>query len=310
MIVMQRSKRVRLAVGAAILASAAMISLWLSRPSGAITFKESRESQYNSIFISSNGPYISMMFGHNRKLYTESVANTNDEKELPVEYTRYMTVALAYRPDFERILEIGLGGGSTAWYIHKTFPQSTITVVELDPIVVELAQKYFFIKPVENFQIEVLDGRMFLTRTTSKYDIIMIDAYRGPFVPFHLLTKEFFQKAKERLSPGGIVAQNVEPTTMLYDSAITTIASVFENVEIYRASGNYVAIAYDGPRKSAEELEKRAKQIDQSFQPRYPITIMVGERTFPEKNSGKVMTDDFAPVEMLNATQRHNRRLP
>lgn len=275
----------------------------------ASTLIDSRESQYNSIFIHRDQNYVSMIFGHNKRLYTESSANTQDELELPVEYTRFMTAALSYHPEVKSILEIGLGGGSTAWYLHKTFPSISITAVELDPVVVELAKKYFFIQAGDKFKIEVLDGRLYLVRHEAKFDVILIDAYRGPFVPFHLLTKEFFQRAKNRLSPGGVVAQNVEPTTMLYDAALATIASVFETVEVYQANMNYVVVAYDGPPKSAQDLQKRAQDIDRASRPRYSMSEMILRRHLPGKVSGKVLTDDFAPVEMLNATQRHNKRL-
>ena len=60
-----------------------------------------------------------MTFGYNKRIYTESVTNTNDRTELPVVYTRYMTAALPYAAKLDRILEIGFGGGTTAWYLHR-----------------------------------------------------------------------------------------------------------------------------------------------------------------------------------------------
>lgn len=269
---------------------------------------ESRESQYNSIFITRNPPYIAMSFGHNKRLYTESLVNRNDQLELPVIYTRFMTLPFAYRSGIETILEIGLGGGSTVWYLHKTFPGIVIQAVEIDPVVVELAEKYFFLKQNARLDVAVRDGRLFMARAKKKYDVILIDAYRGPFVPFHLLTREFFQLVKKTLTEGGVVAQNVEPTTMLYDAALATLASVFDNVDIFQASGNYVALAYDGPEKSGEELEKRAAGIDQAFSPRYRLSDMIARRRIQSEFNGQVLTDDFAPVETLNATKRHNRR--
>jgi spermidine synthase len=279
------------------------------RPAAAAELAEARESQYNSIFVYRDPPRVSMIFGHNRRLYTESIANTEDELELPVAYTRYMTVALAYAPAARRLLEIGLGGGSTAWYLHQTFPELAITAVELDPAVADLAQKYFFVKPGPRLALAVQDGRMFLVRNSDEFDIVLIDAYRGPFVPFHLLTKEFFEKVKERLKPGGVVAQNVEPTTMLYPAAVATIASVFENVEAYAADFNYVLVAYDGPARSAEELAAAAATLDAAHAPRYPLADLIRARQPAKAEGGEVLTDDFAPVEMLNATTRHNQKL-
>jgi spermidine synthase len=80
---------------------------------------ESKESLYNNIYVYEQPPYRSMTFGHNKRIYTESIYNTSDDKELPVDYTRFMTASLMYAKDVHSILEIGFGGGRTAWYLHR-----------------------------------------------------------------------------------------------------------------------------------------------------------------------------------------------
>src|ERR1700747_1655503 len=208
---------------------------------------ESKESLYNNIYVYQQPPYVSMTFGHNRRIYTESMYNTHDDRDLPVDYTRYMTASLMYAKDVHSILEIGFGGGRTSWYLHRFLPNVSVTSVELDPEVAALAKKYFGIKDEPNFHLVNQDGRLFLMHSTDKYDIVLIDAYRGPFVPFHLLTKEFYQIVKDHLAPGGVVGQNVEPSTMLFDSAVKTINAVFPHLDFSRANGNIVTLAYDGP---------------------------------------------------------------
>ncbi len=271
---------------------------------------EEKESQYNHIFIYKRDHYVSLIFGHNRRLYTESLANTKDPLELPVEYTRYMTVAMAYAPAARRLLEIGLGGGTTVSYLNRTFPALRIDAVELDPVVATFARKYFYLKENANLKVTVRDGRVFLVRSQETYDVIMIDAYRGPFVPFHLLTREFYQLVKKHLAKGGVVAQNIEPSTMLYEAAVATIAAEFDNVEIYPASGNFVLIAYNGPRRTDEDLRAVAGQLDAEYKPRYPLSKIVTERRKPAKTDGQKLTDDFAPVQMLKSIERHNKKRP
>src|SRR5262249_24982555 len=114
-------------------------------------------------------------------------------------------------------------------------------------------------------------GRTFLRQTKESYDLIMIDAYRGTFVPFHLLTKEFFTLVKQRLRPGGAVAQNIEPSTMLFPAAIATLKSVFVHVDLFEAEGNVVAVAYDWPAKTKEQLQARAQALQSQFQFRHPL---------------------------------------
>ncbi len=278
---------------------------------------ESKESLYNNIYVYSEPPYVSMTFGHNRLIYTESMYNTHDDRDLPVEYTRYMTASLMYAKDVHSILEIGFGGGRTSWYLHRFLPNVSVTSVELDPAVLELAKKYFGIHDEPNFQVVNRDGRLFLSESKDKYDIILIDAYRGPFVPFHLLTKEFYQIVKDHLADGGVVAQNVEPSTMLFDSAVKTINAVFPQLDFYKADGNIVTVAYDGAERKPEDLAGVARDRDKAYGLRYTLTEMLNQRRRIDIAGGKVidanakiLTDDFAPVETLKSIEKHNRKMP
>jgi len=273
---------------------------------------EARESKYNNIYVHKNGPLFAMSFGHNRRFYTETIYDPRDELALPVTYTRYMTVGLAYLDEApESLLEIGFGGGRTAWYLHKQLPDLDITSVELDPEVFDLAVKYFGVGNEANFNVQVADGRRYMQKQRDTiWDLIMVDAYRGPFVPFHLLTTEFYELAKKRLKDGGVLVQNVEPTTMVFEAALKTVGSVFKNVDLYRASGNVVMVAYDGESRSQTDLHARAKTVSETFKLRYPLDAMVGERLSVNKLPGTpALTDDFAPVESLLAIERHNRKL-
>ncbi|HEY6768729.1 MAG TPA: fused MFS/spermidine synthase [Candidatus Sulfotelmatobacter sp.] len=275
-----------------------------------------RESLYNNIYVYRNGIYVSLTFGYNRSLYTESVCNTWDELELPARYTQFMTVGLAYPSSVRSILEIGSGGGRTSWYLHKTLPNASITTVELDPAVMEIAKKYFGIREESDFHVANDDGRLFLRKTSERFDLILLDAYRGPFVPFHLLTKEFYEVVKQHLRPGGVVIQNVEPTTMLFDSAVNTIRAVFPNVEFFPADGNIVTVAYSGPERESSALKARARERDDAIRPRYKLEQLLSVRqTYASveqsiDHNAKVLTDDFAPVEYLRAVEKHNRKWP
>jgi spermidine synthase len=149
-----------------------------------------------------------------------------------------------------------------------------------------------------------------MVKSSASWNVIMIDAYRGPFVPFHLLTEEFFKLIKSKLKPGGVVVQNVEPSTMMFDSAVATIQRVFANVDLYDAGGNVVTIAYDGPKRTQEALLARATALQKQYRFLYPLPDILSERrTVNRKVPGKVLTDDFAPVESLLAIEKHNRKL-
>ena len=159
---------------------------------------EKRESLYNNIFIFGDADTVTMTFGQNKRYYTESSMKLADPGALTVEYTRYMTVGVAYPPKAERIAEIGLGGGRTVSYLSASLPDTGILAIELDKDVVDLAKKYFKFQETARLRTVVSDGRAFLIKDSDKWDVIMIDAYRGPFVPFH--------SADQGVLPAGQVA--------------------------------------------------------------------------------------------------------
>ncbi len=268
------------------------------------------ESLYNDIYLyrQADGDYM-LSFGAKRLRYVELIVNPNDELELPVYYTQSMTAGLAYASALDSAAIVGLGGGRTAWYVHKSVPKLAFTAVELDPDVARIANRYFKVRPEKNFDVEINDGRVYLSRTNAKYDIIMIDAYRGPFVPFHLLTKQFYQVVADHLQPGGVAVQNVEPTTMLFDSAVATIKAAFEHVVFFRGEGNIVILAYNGPEKDEASIQKLAAERQAQYKFRYDLSEILTRRFTPDWNQAtEPLTDDFAPVEYLKAIARHNEK--
>jgi spermidine synthase len=295
--------RVHLKWFAAIVLAAAM-----PLTSSARDLLESRESLYNNIFIFGDKDNVTMTFGQNKRYYTESSMSLSDPGALTVDYTRLMTLGIAYPPKVERIVEIGLGGGRTVSYLSATLPDTGILAVELDKDVVELARKYFKFRETARLRTVVSDGRSFLMRDSETWDVILIDAYRGPFVPFHLLTKEFYTLVKSRLAPGGVVVQNIEPSTMLFDSATATLKSVFPSVDLYDGGGNVVAVGYDGPSLRQAELVQRAAAVQERYKPRYDLRTMAGTRRVLGQPTGKVLTDDFAPVETMRSIEQNNEK--
>lgn len=272
---------------------------------------EKVESEYNTIFVEKRGSLVLMAFGYRANRYTESVIDLLRPAELPVIYTRYMSTALLYHPGrVKRIALVGLGGGRTISYLINNFPEVQADVAELDPAVIRLAKDYFGVGNTDRLHIHARDGRVFLMRSKERYDLVLLDAYRGPFVPFHLTTQEFYQVVKERLAPGGVVAQNVEPTTMFFDSAYKTMQSVFDNIDAYRGGNNIVLIGYSGPKLSAEELQHRATLADDKLRLRYPMSELIKARQneLPIAGDAEILTDDFAPVEVLKTVDRHNEK--
>ena len=273
-----------------------------------------RESQYNDIQVVRRGEMLTLAFRHERHAYSESIVNARDPLQLVSAYTRAMMAGLFYARDLRSILDIGFGTGRTASYVHAFVPQARVTSVELDPDVIDLARKHFGVREDDRLRVVARDGRLFLAETRERYDVIMVDAYRGPFVPFHLLTREFYALAASRLTDGGVLVQNVEPTTMLFDAAVKTIGEVFTHVDGYRGGGNVVLVAYRGPERDASALAASAVARQQAHGFRYDLRELLRDRLRLADEpqavdpNAVVLSDDFAPVDALRAIENHNRK--
>ena len=263
-----------------------------------------RESQYATTYVDRDGDYLTMRFGINKCLYTESRYNPNDPAELPIPYTQYMTVGLAYASQLSRVLEIGLGGGRVAMYLHDFIPRLEVTCVELDPGVVELAQLFFGVRPDPRLRLITRDGRVYMAGARETFDIVLIDAYQGTLVPFHLVTREFYAIVKRRLAQGGAAVQNIAPSVLDLERMIATANAVFEQVDVFDAGRSKVLIAHDGAAKSDAQLRGRAQELQQAYALRYPVSEMLPNRRAGVESAALPFTDDFAPVGYTDLDRR------
>lgn len=279
----------------------------LSRPDGQIAHME---TEYNDIFITKRRHELTMAFQLKGRNYTESVTNLRDPDDLPVHYTRYMTAALPYPENPSRVLMIGLGGGSISTYLGRAMPELTIDTVEIDPGVIAAAKQYFGIRENERVKYVAADGRVFLSRNKQPYDLVLVDAYHGGYVPFHLLTKEFYTLVKQRLAPGGAAAFNVHEGTKLYISTIKTLKEVFATVHLYpTGQGEVIVVATAQPAPRDAALASRATALQRKHEFRYPLQPILARRTAePSLVRAETLTDDFAPVDLYNEPSRDPKR--
>ncbi len=231
------------------------------------------------------------------------------------EYTEYFHMPWLWNPDLKRVLMVGLGGGSTQRAYQHYYTNAMIETVELDPVVVTVAKKYFGVTETPKHKIHCDDGRVFLRRATNLYDSIIMDAYTttryGSTIPPHLTTKEFFALASERLTTNGVVAYNVIGQVQgwradFVGALYRTMKEVFPQVYLFPAveSLNVVVIAT----KSAEPLDaarlkRAAAALLRAGKIRLP-TFSARLRSFvnvPPTAAARspVLTDDRAPVESL-----------
>jgi spermidine synthase len=197
------------------------------------------------------------------------------------------------------MLVIGNAGGTMARAYGRFYPRVAIDGVELDPKVNWVARRYFGAGDNPRLRLIAADGRPFLERSRKRYDLIVVDAYRQPYVPFYLATSEFFRLVRRHLSPGGAVALNVATTPTdkrLSDAIGTTLLSAFPQAWRWRALRfNDLVFALRGPVARAE-LEKRAQAARGKLRLLLPL---FGSSLEAVRPTGSPLTDDRAPVEWL-----------
>lgn len=273
------------------------------------------ETPYNHITIERLGSIVEMRSIWRSQMYRESAVDLLDPSRLIVPYTSFIAASAIFHPNPRNVLMIGLGGGGFNQFFEKAFPAATLETVEVDAQVVTLAEKYLAFKASDRNKVAVLDGRMFLRRSKTAYDWIILDAFRGGFVPPHLKTVEFYKLAQSHLAPEGLFIVNVRTDTALFASDLRTMRAVFPQVGYFEVpqTENAVMVGVNSPPPFLQNRLENASRLSfnrvfkQSVDPVAAIKsfhVAFGE---PEKKA-TVLTDNFAPTEFLDAMKNSNTR--
>jgi spermidine synthase len=259
------------------------------------------EGQYNDIFVIKRGNELLMTARLKGWNYTESRINLADPDVIPANYLRLMTTALAYAPQVDKVLLVGLGGGVLTSYLGRFLLEAQIDSVEIDPGVIETAKIWFGVREAERMRVVESDGRVFLNRNRGLYDVALVDAYIGGSVPFHLMTKEFYTLLKRRLAPGGAAVFNIHEPNRLFAVSVRTLQTVFTTVDLYHSGfGEVAVVATDAPR-AAEAVGLRAAELQRKYRFRHSLPELLAQRSELDPGVGEVLTDDFAPVDVYVA---------
>ncbi len=302
--------KARSLAAAAAVASLAIPALLLAAPAGVRppergTLLHEQESAYNYIqVVNDNGQRMLVLNdGH-------AIHSIYDPTELltkgPWDYFMVAPLLTDDEGPFapRDALLIGLAGGTVARQLTAAYGPIPIDGIEIDPEIAAVARKYFALDDLPNVNAIVADGRYALKTSARTYDLIGIDAYRQPYIPFQLTSREFFQDVSDHLQPGGVAVVNAGRTRTdfrLVDALASTMRDVFPfvmaiDVERY---ANTMLIGSHSP-LSIEALQTNLDALapDSPVRDVVDWSLTSGNIRSIEPG-GIVFTDDRAPVELV-----------
>jgi spermidine synthase len=231
----------------------------------------------------------------------------------------YMLNGLArvYTTNLQDVLCIGLGIGITPMEFARD--GARVDVVEINPAVVPMAKQWFNLEP-EKLNITIGDGRQFLNRCEKKYDAVALDAFLGESSPSHLMSREAFSSMHRVLKPGGTLVINTfgnfKPGTDFFTTSLyKTLTNVFRSVRIHTATGgNTFYVASERTELEmvhAPDMTRVHSSVTALAQSAYAGVIEPG-RDYRDLSlhleNGRVLTDDFNPVDFYDARNREEIR--
>ena len=241
-----------------------------------------------------------------------SATDLSDPFRTVYTYTDYFHFGMLLNPEAKNVLFVGGGGFSGPKKFLNDYENLQVHVVEVDPEVSKVAKDFFFVPNSTNLDVYESDGRVFLATSEQKYDVIVLDAYARTFIPFHLMTKEFFEETASSLTTNGVVVSNIiasiqGPTSLILRSEIKTMSQVFPNVYVFpvstlRASPiqNIIVVATQSPiaysKADVMELATESNVI------KIPNFVSYASHYYEESidtSDAYILTDNFAPVENL-----------
>lgn len=283
-----------------------------SREVGDIIHK--KNSLYTSIFVYKNKSILTLQFSKRKQTHIQSQVDMDNLRDLLLEYTQMTYCGLLYKPEPKKVLVLGLGAGVIPRDIQFYFPECQIDTVEIDPDIPLIAKKYFDFKENDTLKVHVKDGRIFIKKQllkapVPKYDIIILDAFTGDYIPFHLMTREFLEETKGVLADDGVVVANVFQDNRLFDAELKTFLAVFGKAQVFFGDDSGNAMIAAGNKDTPILTQDHADQIAEKLQNKHNFAFQlprIAKLLKPDtkpKPQAIILTDDRAPVNWLKKQQ-------
>ena len=266
------------------------------------------KSLYRNIVVTERSDRRCLAFSVKRQKRNQTCMNPEKPNQVVFPYVRMSFAGLLANPEPRHAMMIGLGGGTISNVLTELYPKLTIDLIEIDEAVVRVARDYFDFRESANTNVFIQDGRVFTRRAKiqgKKYDLVILDAYTGDYIPEHLMTQEFLQDVHDLLTPDGIVVANTFAISKLYDHESQTYASVFGDFINFkmRGTGNRVVIAAKGSLPANSELRDNASRLGPRLLKPYDVDLVrylsYLDREADWDTRKAPLTDQYSPANLL-----------
>jgi len=285
---------------------ALLSGLVLSLSSGGEVIHKER-SIYRNIEVQQKGSERCLVFATRRDDRRQTCVDLKAPDRVVFSYVRMTFGGLLLAPNPSSILVIGLGGGTLPSALSKLYPEAGIDAIEIDAAVVQVAEDYFDFQSNNRINVHIQDARVYTKRAGQNgttYDLIILDAFTGDYIPEHLMTREYLEETRALLAPGGVVVANTFSASDLYSYESETYRAVFGPFFNFKlpGSGNRVIIARPDGLPDRTTLALAAKQLAPSLAP-FGIAITEFPRHLTSKTdwdrNAPILTDQFSPANLL-----------
>jgi predicted membrane-bound spermidine synthase len=270
-----------------------------------------QDTQYHRITVTESGSVRNLRFDASR----QSGLDMRDGITSAVRYPDYIQLAMALKPDTSRALVLGLGGGIISKRLWHDFPAMKVDSVEIDPVVIDVAKRYFAFPDDSRLRVFNMDARRYVQTTKDTYGLVVVDAYYADALPFHLTTQEFFTEAKSKMTTDGVLAYNVISAlegddSKLFRSLYRTVGTRFRHLWVFSVNTgiralpasrqNIIVLATDADVTGQQLLARIASGIDGHSQ--VPGLSKMGADQYTglvELGDVPLLTDAYAPTDSL-----------
>lgn len=296
----------------------ALLSLWMPLVVAVLAFftisgslkptaglLEERESAYNFIQVVERGGTRYLLLNEGQGIH--SVYNPANPETFGT-WDFFLVAPFFNAPphlpsQVQSLALVGLAAGTISKQYTQVYGPIPIDGIEIDPAIVDIGRRYFDMNE-PNLNVIVEDGRWALANSKKTYSVIGVDAYRLPYIPWHLTTKEFFTEARNHLTADGALVINVGRTftdRRLIEAMVGTLQSVFASVHVVDVPDTFNSIVYATvqPTDAANLTANLALMTEATPVVLRDAVARAITNLQPTPVSDIVFTDDWAPVESL-----------